>query len=78
MRVIVQSAAAFQLSYRDLPADQQRLFRRLGLHPGTDIDAYAAAVLDDIPLNAARTQLDALYTDHLIDEPIPAAIGCTT
>ena len=29
-------AAAFGLSYRNLPADQQRLFRRLGLHPGTD------------------------------------------
>ena len=39
-------AAAFDLSYQDLPADQQRLFRRLGLHPGPDIDAYAAAALD--------------------------------
>ena len=63
-------AAAFELSYRDLPADQQRMFRRLGLHPGVDIDAYAAAVLDDIPLTAARAQLDALYTDHLVDEPL--------
>ena len=27
-------AAAFDLSYADLPADPQRLFRRLGLHPG--------------------------------------------
>ena len=29
-------AAAFDLSYADLTEDQQRLFRRLGLHPGTD------------------------------------------
>ena len=40
-------AAAFDLSYQDLTAGQQRLFRRLGLHPGTDIDVYAAAALDD-------------------------------
>src|SRR5205823_10645150 len=36
-------AAAFDLSYRDLTEDQRRLFRRLGLVPGPDIDAYAAA-----------------------------------
>ena len=64
-------AAAFEVSYRDLSVGQQRLFRRLGLYPGADIDAYAAAALDDIPLTAARAQLDALYTDHLIDEPLP-------
>src|ERR1035437_9118211 len=62
-------AAAFQMSYQDLPADRQRLFRRLGLHPGTDIDAYATAALARVPLLQARQDLDALYTDHLIDEP---------
>jgi tetratricopeptide (TPR) repeat protein len=66
----VAVAAAFELSYRDLPADRRRLFRRLGLHPGTDIDAYAAAALDDLSLREARRNLDALYTDHLIDEPV--------
>ena len=40
-------AAAFGLSYHDLDDGQRRLFRRLGLHPGPDIDAYAAAALDD-------------------------------
>ena len=64
-------AAAFEMSYQDLPADRQRLFRRLGLHPGTDIDAYATAALAGIPLGQARQDLDALYTDHLIDEPAP-------
>ena len=62
---------AFTLSYRDLPTDQQRLFRRLGLHPGPDIDANAAAALDDAPLAATRRQLEALYTDHLLDETAP-------
>ncbi|MEV6655310.1 NB-ARC domain-containing protein [Streptomyces sp. NPDC051219] len=64
-------AAAFDLSYRDLPVDQQRLFRRLGLHPGSDTDARAAAALDGIPLVAARHRMEMLYTDHLVDETAP-------
>jgi len=62
-------AAAFDLSYQYLPADRQRFFRLLGLHPGVDIDAYAAAALTGIPLNQASEHLDALYSDHLLDEP---------
>ena len=62
-------AAAFGLSYQDLDDGQQRLFRRLGLHPGPDIDAYAAAALDDTSLAAARRRLEALYDQHLITEP---------
>jgi tetratricopeptide (TPR) repeat protein/transcriptional regulator with XRE-family HTH domain len=62
-------AAAFNLSYQDLTADQQRLFRRLGLHPGTDIDAYAAAALDGADLGAARRSLEALYDQYLLTEP---------
>jgi hypothetical protein len=46
-------AAAFDLSYQDLTKGQQRLFRRLGLHPGPDIDAYAAGALDGSDLAAA-------------------------
>jgi tetratricopeptide (TPR) repeat protein/transcriptional regulator with XRE-family HTH domain len=62
-------AAAFNLSYQDLTEDQQRLFRRLGLHPGTDIDDYAAAALDDTDLAAARRGLEALYDQYLLAEP---------
>jgi tetratricopeptide (TPR) repeat protein len=62
-------AAAFDLSYQDLTLDQQRLFRRLGLHPGSDVDAYAAAAMDDIDLSAARRRLEALYDQHLLTEP---------
>jgi len=64
-------AAAFDLSYQDLTPAQQRLFRRLGLSPGPDIDAYAAAALDDTGVAAARGQLDELYDHHLITEPAP-------
>jgi tetratricopeptide (TPR) repeat protein len=61
--------AAFNLSYGDLTENQQRLFRRLGLHPGADIDAYAAAALDGTDLAAARRGLEALYDQYLIAEP---------
>ena len=62
-------AAAIDLSYQELTADQQRLFRRLGLAPGPDIDAYAAAALDDTSVGTARSRLDDLYDNHLITEP---------
>jgi tetratricopeptide (TPR) repeat protein/DNA-binding XRE family transcriptional regulator len=64
-------AAAFDLSYADLTAAQQRLFRRLGLAPGPDIDAYAAAALDNVSLESARGLLDDLYDHHLVTEPAP-------
>jgi tetratricopeptide (TPR) repeat protein/transcriptional regulator with XRE-family HTH domain len=64
-------AAAFDLSYDDLTAEQQRLFRRLGLHPGIDIDRYAVAALDGTDLPGARCSLEALYEHYLITEPAP-------
>ncbi len=67
----VSVAAAFGLSYEDLTQGQQRLFRRLSLHPGTDFDAYAAAALDDIDLATARRRLGALYDQYLLGEPAP-------
>ena len=65
----VSVAAAFDLSYHDLTAAQQRLFRRLGLHPGADVDAYAAAALDDTGLQTTRRRLVELYEHNLIGEP---------
>jgi tetratricopeptide (TPR) repeat protein/transcriptional regulator with XRE-family HTH domain len=62
-------AAAFDLSYADLTPEQQRLFRRLALHPGTDIDRYAAAAVDGTGLAAARRGLEALYEQYLLTEP---------
>ncbi len=68
-------AAAFDLSYQDLTPGQQRLFRRLGVHPGTDIDAYAAAALDGTGLAAARRHLDGLYDQYLLTEPARGRYG---
>jgi tetratricopeptide (TPR) repeat protein/transcriptional regulator with XRE-family HTH domain len=62
-------AAAFDLSYATLTPDRQRLFRRLGLHPGADMDGYAAAALDGTSLSAARRGLEALYDQYLLTEP---------
>jgi tetratricopeptide (TPR) repeat protein/transcriptional regulator with XRE-family HTH domain len=62
-------AAAFDLSYQKLTAGPRRLFRRLGLAPGPDIDAYAAAALDGTSVGTARSRLDDLYDNHLITEP---------
>jgi tetratricopeptide (TPR) repeat protein/transcriptional regulator with XRE-family HTH domain len=64
-------AAAFGLSYADLTPGQQRLFRWLGLVPGADFDAYAAAALAEIGLDEARRRLDELYDQHLLAEPVP-------
>lgn len=63
-------AAAFELSYRHLPAARKRFFRRLGLFLGTDIDQYAAAALEGSDLGRARGHLEALYDDHLLDQPV--------
>jgi tetratricopeptide (TPR) repeat protein len=65
-------AAAFDLSYCHLPAARRRFFRRLGLHPGADIGPAAAGALNAIAPATARRHLDALYHDHLLDQP---AIG---
>jgi tetratricopeptide (TPR) repeat protein len=60
-------AAAFEMSYRYLSEDQQRLFRLLGLHPGTDIYTSAAAALTGAPPGQCRRELEALSNVHLID-----------
>ncbi len=64
-------AAAFDLSYAELSASEQRMFRHLGLLPGTDIDAYAAAALDGIEPPQARRHLNAIYDQHLLSELRP-------
>ncbi|MEV7231038.1 tetratricopeptide repeat protein [Polymorphospora sp. NPDC051019] len=61
--------AAFDLSYHDLSSDRQRLFRRLGLHPGPDLDRYATAALDNTTLTQARRSMEDLLEHNLITEP---------
>jgi tetratricopeptide (TPR) repeat protein/transcriptional regulator with XRE-family HTH domain len=65
----VSVAAAFGLSYQQLSPGEQRMFRLLALHPGTGIDAYAAAALNGGTIGKARRHLVALYDQHLLAEP---------
>ena len=64
-------AGAFALSFEQLPARAQRMFRLLGAHPGRIFDAPAAAALADLPLGAAGDLLDGLVDVHLVEEPEP-------
>jgi tetratricopeptide (TPR) repeat protein len=67
----LSATAAFDLSYAELTAGPQGLFRRLGLVPGPSVDAHAAAALDDTSLDQARRHLNELYDQHLLTEPAP-------
>jgi tetratricopeptide (TPR) repeat protein len=58
--------AVFSWSYRYLKPDAARAFRLVSLHPGPDLDLYAAAALTDTSLTRARSLLDQLARAHLI------------
>jgi DNA-binding SARP family transcriptional activator/tetratricopeptide (TPR) repeat protein len=64
--------AVFSWSYQHLPAGAARTFRLLGLHAGTDIDAYAAAELLSGAVDDARRHLELLARAHLLH---PTASG---
>ena len=64
-------AAAFDRSYQDLSATEQAMFRSLGLHPGSDFDAWAAAALAGVPVTEARRDLEGLYDHYLLTETAP-------
>ncbi|KAA2255234.1 tetratricopeptide repeat protein [Solihabitans fulvus] len=64
-------AAAFALSYEHLDAAQQRMFQLLGLHPGLDFDAAAAASLAAVDQRDAELLLEGLVDVHLLAEPAP-------
>jgi DNA-binding SARP family transcriptional activator/tetratricopeptide (TPR) repeat protein len=64
-------ASAFALSYRHLPPAHQRMFRLLGLHPGTSIDAYLTAALAGVDLREAESVLEDLLDAHLLYQPAP-------
>jgi DNA-binding SARP family transcriptional activator/tetratricopeptide (TPR) repeat protein len=67
----VDLRAALSWSYRILSPAAARLFRLLGLHPGPDIAAAAAASLAGMALREIRTLLGELSRAHLIEEHSP-------
>jgi tetratricopeptide (TPR) repeat protein len=63
--------AVFSWSYRNLGAVPARMFRLLGLHPGPDLDAHAAAALSGMALGDAAEVLGLLARTHLIQRAGP-------
>jgi tetratricopeptide (TPR) repeat protein/transcriptional regulator with XRE-family HTH domain len=61
-------AAALDRSYQDLTVPEQAMFRCLGLHPGSDFDAYAAAALAGVTVAEGRRDLEGLYDHYLLIE----------
>lgn len=62
-------AAAFDISYESLTSSHKSFFTLLGLHPGTEIDEFAAAALAGISCSEATELLDELFNLRLITEP---------
>ena len=62
--------AVFSWSYHGLPPAPARMFRLLGLHPGPDITAAAAASLAAVTPAEARGLLGELARGHLLSEPV--------
>ncbi|WP_328744305.1 tetratricopeptide repeat protein [Streptomyces sp. NBC_00285] len=60
---------AFAMSVRQLDRGTSRLFRLLGLLPGSTFDEHVAAALADVPLRAARATLEDLLDAHLVQQP---------
>ncbi|KFZ79177.1 SARP family transcriptional regulator [Amycolatopsis sp. MJM2582] len=61
--------SAYSWSYNLLEETEQRMFRLLGLHPGTEMSPAALASAGAISVPAARRSLDALFAAHLIQHP---------
>lgn len=64
-------ASAFAVSYEQLTAEQQCMFRRLSLMPGRDADAYGAGALTATAPEEAEPVLEALVDANLLLQPEP-------
>jgi len=64
-------SALFDLSYQSLDEDRRLLFRRLGLVPGPDVDAHAAATLLDARPSDTEELLQDLVDHNLLSEREP-------
>ena len=58
--------AVFSWSYRKLTPEAARVFRLLGIHPGTGIGAAAAAALAGTTAGSVTVALTELTTAHLV------------
>src|SRR6266498_3000223 len=65
----------FSWSYQYLSADAAHAFRLAGLHPGSDLDVYAAAALTNTTVDQAKRSLDVLVRAHLVHLTGPGRYG---
>lgn len=63
--------AVFTWSYRQLPLGTARVFRLLGLHPGSDIGLFAATAMVAMSEQHTRQHLEALARAHLLEQHMP-------
>jgi DNA-binding SARP family transcriptional activator/tetratricopeptide (TPR) repeat protein len=68
--------AVLSWSLRDASDAVGRMFRLLGLHPGPEISAPAAARLAGVTVRAAEAALRELRDAHLVAEQEPGRFGC--
>jgi tetratricopeptide (TPR) repeat protein len=68
-------AAVFSWSVQHLPPQAASTFGLLGLHPGPDLDAYAAAALAGCGLQPARRTVELLARAHLVHPTTPGRYG---
>jgi DNA-binding SARP family transcriptional activator len=67
--------AVFSWSVRHLPGDVARAFAVIGLHPGDDLDVYAAAALAGLAPGLARRALGRLRRASLLQAAGPGRYG---
>ncbi|MGW1213783.1 AfsR/SARP family transcriptional regulator [Streptomyces sp. NPDC002499] len=68
---MTDARAVFSWSHHALTPGAARLLTLLGLHPGPDISAPAAASLAGLPLHQVHARLAELADAHLITEHLP-------
>ena len=68
--------AVLSWSLQQLTEPAARMFRLLGLHPGPDVTAAAAASLAGIPLARADQILSELVRANLLTEHLPGRYAC--
>lgn len=61
-------AAAFDMSYEELPAQEALAYRRCALHPGSSFGVAVAAVATGLSVDGTEQVLDALVERNLLTE----------
>lgn len=61
---------SLDLSYRALPADAARIYRLMGLFPGSSFGSHIAATAAELSLEAARGSLSLLADANMLDDAV--------